>query len=222
MVIELSSRQKQIINVSINIISKRGLRELTMKNLSREIGISEPAIYRHYDSKQKILIAVLESFKHQNKLIDNNSTIEGENSFEFLKRTITMIINRLNNNPAMSAVIFSEETFQNESELSGMVISIMNSTIEYFTTLLEKCQKDGNYLICALPLGLKKELVLPDDWYQGKLNFSEAIYKINLETSLKEKIYETQLSDIVDIEIISENKISFFDRATASVYVLTY
>jgi len=143
-VIELSSRQKQIINVSINIISKRGLRELTMKNLSREIGISEPAIYRHYDSKQKILIAVLESFKHQNKLIDNNSTIDGENSFEFLKRTITMIINRLNNNPAMSAVIFSEETFQNESELSGMVISIMNSTIEYFTTLLEKCQKDGS------------------------------------------------------------------------------
>ena len=91
-----------------------------------------------------------------------------------------------------------------------------------FFTFPEKCQKDGNYLICALPLGLKKELVLPDDWYQGKLNFSEAIYKINLETSLKEKIYETELSDIVDIEIISENKISFFDRATASVYVLTY
>ncbi len=141
---ELSSRQKQIINASINIISKKGIQNLTMKNLSREIGISEPAIYRHYASKQKILIAVLESFKHQNKLIDNNSTIEGENSFEFLKKTITMIINRLNNNPAMSAVIFSEETFQNESELSRMVIDIMNSTIEFITSLLGKCQKEGS------------------------------------------------------------------------------
>jgi len=141
---ELSSRQKQIINASINIISKKGIQNLTMKNLSREIGISEPAIYRHYASKQKILIAVLESFKHQNKLIDNNSTIEGESSFEFLKRTITMIINRLNNNPAMSAVIFSEETFQNESELSRMVIDIMNSTIEFITSLLGKCQKEGS------------------------------------------------------------------------------
>ena len=141
---ELSSRQKQIINVSINIISKKGLRELTMKNISREIGISEPAIYRHYDSKQKILIAVLESFKHQNKLIDNNSILDGESSFEHLKRTITMIINKLKSNPAMSAVIFSEETFQNDNELSDIVTSIMNSTIEYFTNLLEKCQKDGS------------------------------------------------------------------------------
>ena len=141
---ELSSRQKQIINVSINIISKKGLRELTMKNISREIGISEPAIYRHYDSKQKILIAVLESFKHQNKLIDNNSILDGESSFEQLMRTITMIINKLKSNPAMSAVIFSEETFQNENELSDIVISIMNSTIKYFTDLIDKCQKDGS------------------------------------------------------------------------------
>jgi len=91
-----------------------------------------------------------------------------------------------------------------------------------FFTFPEKCQKNENYLICAVPLGLKKELILPDDWYQGKLNFSEIIYKINLETGLKEKIYETEVSDIVDIEVLSENKISFFDRITASIYTLTY
>jgi len=163
---ELSSRQKQIIKVSINIISKKGLRELTMKNLSREIGISEPAIYRHYDSKQKILVAVLESFNHQNKLIDNNLILEGESSFEHLKRTITMILNRLNDNPAMSAVIFSEETFQNESELSDIVISIMNSTIDYITSLLEKCQKDGSIRfditkedLCVIVMGSIRHIV---------------------------------------------------------------
>ena len=163
---ELSDRQKQIIIVAINIISKRGLRELTMKNLSREIGISEPAIYRHYDSKQKILVAVLESFKHQNKLIDNNLILEGESSFKHLKRTITMIVNRLNNNPAMSAVVFSEETFQNESELSDIVISLMNSTIEYITSLLEKCQMDGSIRsdinkedLCVIVMGSIRHIV---------------------------------------------------------------
>ncbi len=141
---ELSSRQKQIVNVSINIISKRGIQDLTMKNLSREIGISEPAIYRHFESKQKILIAVLESFKHQNKLIDNNAGIEGESSFDHLKRTVSMIINRLNNNPAMTAVIFSEEIFQNQNELSNMVTNIMNSTITFITGLIAKGQLDGS------------------------------------------------------------------------------
>ncbi|MCD6085807.1 hypothetical protein J7J41_02335 [bacterium] len=91
-----------------------------------------------------------------------------------------------------------------------------------FFTFPEKCQKDKNYLICAVPLDVKKGLTLPDDWYQGKLNFPEAIYKINLETGFKEKIYETEISDIVDIEVLSENKISFFDRVTASIYTLVY
>ena len=115
-----------------------------MKNLSSELGISEPAIYRHFESKQKILIAVLESFKHQNKLINENIPYEGETAFQHLTRSIEMIMNKFNKNAAMSAVIFSEEIFQNQSELSGMVKNIMNSTTEFFTNLLQKGQEDGS------------------------------------------------------------------------------
>ena len=141
---ELSSRQKQIIDISINIISKRGIQELTMKNLSSELGISEPAIYRHFESKQKILIAVLDSFKHQNKLINENVPLEGETAFQHLLRSIEMIMKRINKYPAMSAVIFSEEIFQNESELSEMVMKIMNTTVDFFAELIEKGHKDNS------------------------------------------------------------------------------
>jgi AcrR family transcriptional regulator len=141
---ELTSRQRQIVDISINIISERGIQDLTMKNLSSELGISEPAIYRHFESKQKILIAVLESFKHQNKLINEYVPYEGETAFQHLTRSIEMIMNKFNKNPAMSAVIFSEEIFQNQSELSEMVMNIMNSTIEFFTNLIDKGQKDNS------------------------------------------------------------------------------
>ncbi len=139
---ELSSRQKQIIEISIDIISRKGIQELTMKNLSRELGISEPGIYRHFESKQKILIAVLESFKHQNRLIDNNLPGENENAFQHLKRSITVIMERLNKHPAMSAVIFSEEIFQNENALSEMVKNIMNTTMGFFINIIGKGQRD--------------------------------------------------------------------------------
>jgi AcrR family transcriptional regulator len=139
-----STRQKQIIEKSINIISRKGIQELTMKNLSNEIGISEPAIYRHFESKQKILIAVLESFKHQNKLLNENAPKEGETAFQHISKSIEMIMNKFKKNPAISAVIFSEEIFQNKNELSEMVKNIMESTTEYFTDLLEKGQIDGS------------------------------------------------------------------------------
>ena len=124
---ELTSRQRQIIDISIKIISERGIQDLTMKNLSNELGISEPAIYRHFESKQKILIAVLESFKHQNKLINENPPHEGETAFQHLTRSIEMIMNKFNKNPAMSAVIFSEEIFRHDPRLSERVSRIMDT-----------------------------------------------------------------------------------------------
>ena len=56
----LTDRQKEIIEVSLNLIAGKGIQGLTIKNISKEIGISEPAIYRHYENKIQILIALLE------------------------------------------------------------------------------------------------------------------------------------------------------------------
>jgi AcrR family transcriptional regulator len=58
----LTDRQLEIIQTSIKLISSKGIQGLTMKNLSKEIGISEPAIYRHYDNKIEILVSILDYF----------------------------------------------------------------------------------------------------------------------------------------------------------------
>lgn len=138
----LSSRQKQIIEISIKIISERGIQELTLKNLAGELNISEPAIYRHFESKKKILVAVLESFTQQNSLINQKNPQEGIPGFEFLRGVLKQILQKFNDNPAISAVIFSEEIFQNQNELSEMVFDLMKSSIDFFTKLIKRGQMD--------------------------------------------------------------------------------
>ncbi len=58
-----TERQKEIISVSLELISEKGIQGLTIKNLSKKIGVTEPAIYRHFDSKTEILISILDFFK---------------------------------------------------------------------------------------------------------------------------------------------------------------
>ena len=53
-----TERQQEIINVALKLINEKGIQGLTMKNLSKEIGISEPAIYRHFENKIEILLAI--------------------------------------------------------------------------------------------------------------------------------------------------------------------
>ena len=55
----LSERQLQIIEESIKLIDNKGIQGFTIKNLSKEIGISEPGIYRHFESKFVFFIKML-------------------------------------------------------------------------------------------------------------------------------------------------------------------
>ena len=67
--VSFTKRQTEIINVSIDIIAERGIQNLTIKNISKSIGISEPAIYRHFDTKMDILLAILSYFKQTNSIV---------------------------------------------------------------------------------------------------------------------------------------------------------
>jgi len=58
-----TDRQTEILLVALELIGKKGIQGLTIKNISKEIGISEPAIYRHFASKSDIILGVLSNFK---------------------------------------------------------------------------------------------------------------------------------------------------------------
>lgn len=121
----LSKRQQQIIETSVKIIDEKGIQGFTIKNLSNEIGISESAIYRHFDSKVMILSAVLDTFKQKveeyYKSLKDKKDIPAE---EQIHEFFGMVFKLFTANPALISVIFAEEIFQNEPELSTKVFDI--------------------------------------------------------------------------------------------------
>ncbi len=60
---KFTERQQQIVEIAIKLIADKGIQNLTTKNLAKEIGISEPAIYRHFSNKLEILKAVITNFQ---------------------------------------------------------------------------------------------------------------------------------------------------------------
>ena len=67
----LTERQEEIIETALELIDSDGIQGLTIKNLSKNIGISEPAIYRHFDSKIHILNTIFEMLKKRIDIIFN-------------------------------------------------------------------------------------------------------------------------------------------------------
>lgn len=120
-----SKRQQQIIETSVKIIDEKGIQGFTIKNLSSEIGISESAIYRHFDSKVMILSAVLDTFKQKveeyYKSMSDKKNIPAE---EQIHEFFSIVFKIFTANPALISVIFAEEIFQNEPDLSTKVLEI--------------------------------------------------------------------------------------------------
>ena len=55
----ISSRQFELIEAAGRILSASGVGGLTIKNLAKEMGFAESAVYRHFDSKEAVITAML-------------------------------------------------------------------------------------------------------------------------------------------------------------------
>ena len=138
-----SERQAEIIEKSIGIIANKGIQGLTIKNLSKEIGISEPAIYRHFESKTAILIAILDTFEDMSTLMGGLA----KNSADTAPDKIAFIFSRMTDvfieTPALVSVIFAEEIFKNEIILKDKITSILNKNEDTIESIIQNGQQKG-------------------------------------------------------------------------------
>ncbi len=139
---DLTPRQNEIIGAAIHLISRKGIQELTIRNLARELHISEPAIYRHFESKSEILSAMLEYLHHDTRTIFEQSQKEG-NAIARVRQYFTLLFSRLETNPASAAVVFSDEAFMNEERLSSMVRALVELALDNTTELLIQAREEG-------------------------------------------------------------------------------
>ena len=135
----LTKRQNEIIQTSIKLISDKGIQNFTTKSLATLLGVSEPAIYRHFTSKREILLSILLQIKES-----SNKLPGGESSLDQIEKMFIHQSSQFIANPALTAIIFSEEIFQNDKEMSNLVISMMNKRHQIIFSIITNEQKAGN------------------------------------------------------------------------------
>jgi len=84
--ISFTKRQDQIIDASLKIINFNGVQYYTIKRLAAEIDVTEGAIYKHFESKDAIVEAIIRYAQdHVNKVVEEIRRTEGSN-LELLKK----------------------------------------------------------------------------------------------------------------------------------------
>ncbi len=137
---ELTEKQKEIINASLEIIAESGIQSLTIKNLSKKIGIVESAIYRYYKSKTQILIAMLDTIVEQTKYSNEK---EVGSTFELIEEKLGNHFQLFQNNPPLVPVVFEVDLFQNEPQLIERTRGKVENSILELSKLIQQGQQRG-------------------------------------------------------------------------------
>ncbi len=136
-------RKGEIIDAALRLIDKKGIQNLTTRNLAREVGITEPGLYRHFRNKEDILAGILGMFRRTIGTSMESIMAGGGTAVEKIGAMYLGKLRRFEDNPSLAAVIFSEEIFQNSRKLSREVLSLLENTRENVESLIRDGMKTG-------------------------------------------------------------------------------
>jgi len=133
-----TERQRQIIDAAIELIAEKSIQQLTIKNLTKKIGVTDGALYRHFNSKIDILLGILQMFQSEAR---KNLEQVKKSKLPALQQFEEIFLYRLKyftQKPAVAAVIFSESIFQNDIRLTNAVNEFLKMHEDTLRIIIER------------------------------------------------------------------------------------
>jgi AcrR family transcriptional regulator len=141
-----TNRQIEIIEAATKRIDEHGIQDLTIKTLSADLNLSEAALYRHFKSKNEILLGLLTYFIEEMKgRLDEILSNKDRSPSELLKDLFDSQLKTFVQKPSVVSVIFSESIFQFNKELSSTVSSMMELMQNHIESIVKKGQANGSF-----------------------------------------------------------------------------
>ena len=105
---KFSERQIEIIEAATKRIDEHGIQDLTIKTLAADLNLSEAALYRHFKSKNEILLGLLTYFIEEMKgRLDLILSNKDRSPSELLKDLFDSQLKTFVQKPSVVSVILS-------------------------------------------------------------------------------------------------------------------
>ncbi len=107
---KVSERRKEVFFAISEIISSKGLSEVSTTEIAKKLGVSQPALYKYFKSKDEMIIYFLAELK--NHLLDIlKEANKGKNTLEKLKILYEKHLELIEKTKILPRVIFSDNIY---------------------------------------------------------------------------------------------------------------
>tara|TARA_B000000475_G_scaffold266337_1_gene255971 strand:- start:52 stop:639 length:588 start_codon:yes stop_codon:yes gene_type:complete len=156
---QLKPRQLDIMQNLAKMLGEKGPVKITTSLLSKECGITEAAIYRHFPSKRKIYSGLVD-FCEQNifDLISNINSSDGH-ELEKTKKILVLLVTFSEKNPGLARLLTREAFSVDETSLDERIGQMMSKIELLIKQNLQKYEQETKKKL-ALPTASAANLLL--------------------------------------------------------------
>ena len=152
-------RQQQILDTTLEIIAEKGVGGVSTAEIAQRVGIVPSALYRHFESKEALIDALLDRthmilFENVRKM-----TLKKSDPKEDLKSLFLLHLEFIRKNPGMPKLVFSDAAVFGSPERKEKVLSIVKNYMNKLTEIAEKGRRDGDFLQDISPEAVAFSLV---------------------------------------------------------------
>ncbi|MBK8505922.1 MAG: TetR/AcrR family transcriptional regulator [Saprospiraceae bacterium] len=132
----ITERQIELIEAAGKILTRSGVSGLTVKNLATEMQFSEGALYRHFSSKEQIIMSMLEYLANEldRRYKDALSSISDPK-----QRFIAVFRNQFRffiEKPHFAVVVFSDGLMEENTQINEKIMKIMAVKVKHLLPIL--------------------------------------------------------------------------------------
>ena len=139
----ISSRQFEIIEAAGRILSTSGVNGLTIKNLAQEMKFSESAIYRHFSSKEEIVVAMLGYLaENMDERLQKVASTHNKPA-EKLEAIFLDQIAFFSKNPHFVVAVFSDGLMEVSQKINAAILHIMQVKMKHLMPVIVEGQQQG-------------------------------------------------------------------------------
>lgn len=122
-------RQRQIVEAVRKIIATRGMEALTVREIAREVGISEGDIYRHFASKKDILLLLIEDIEKTLMEMVEEAVSEKQEPLASLENALKAHLSYVEQRRGVSLIVISESLRLEDKDLRKRMYEVVSRYI---------------------------------------------------------------------------------------------
>lgn len=139
-------RKAEIVATAIRLAADFGPDRVTTQHLADAVGVTQPAIFRHFKTKCEIWLAVCDHIVEEMEAVHSRAVeATGTDAHDSLKGLIGHHLGHIALQPAIPAILFSRELQVGNDTLRAKFASVLNQRREAIAELIRHAQSAGQH-----------------------------------------------------------------------------